>query len=329
MRNPIFAAAVALVGVITSLSPAIAEESCQLMRIAAIPFQTDSTAHVYVPVSLNGRGTHLMLDTGAFWSGVSTPMAAALGLPIRQATDFYMTDAAGKRIDKVVTIDQMKLGNIPFNSAVEMFVMDYTPNATLEQNGGVLGRNLFTQMDIEIDNAGKTISLFSQDHCKGAGVYWADEAVTLNFKRAKPSTPTGSNIRQKPSKHQIDTPIVAADLDGEIVSVLFDTGATRSGMDIEHAKRKFGIGPGSPGVEPAGKVYTGTGEAVDTYSYTFKSLTISGIKFENVTVLLGKFDDDAKLLLGMNELKKLRLYFAFKDGMIHITAADAGRTAQQ
>lgn len=29
----------------------------------------------------------------------------------------------------------------------------------------------------------------------------------------------------------------------------------------------------------------------------------------------------------MNELKKLRLYFAFKDRMIHITAADAGRTA--
>jgi predicted aspartyl protease len=289
--------------VMASAAPAIAEESCQLKRIAVIPFQTDNTAHIYVPVTLNDRSTHLMLDTGAFWSGVSQQMVAALNL-------------------------QMKLGNIPFNSAVEMFVMGDLPNTTVDKNAGVLGRNLFTQMDLEIDNAGKTISLFSQDHCKGAGVYWADEALTLNFKREKPQTPTGSNIRKKPSKHQIDTPIVAADLDGEVVSVLFDTGATNSGMDIEHAKRKFGIGPGSPGVQPAGKVYTGTGEAVETYAYTFKTLTISGIKFENVPILLGKFDDDAKLLLGMNELKKLRIYFAFKDGMIHVTAADAGRTPQ-
>jgi predicted aspartyl protease len=314
--------------VMASAAPAIAEESCQLKRIAVIPFQTDNTAHIYVPVTLNDRSTHLMLDTGAFWSGVSQQMVAALNLPIRDATDIYMTDAAGHRINKMVTINQMKLGNIPFNSAVEMFVMGDLPNTTVDKNAGVLGRNLFTQMDLEIDNAGKTISLFSQDHCKGAGVYWADEALTLNFKREKPQTPTGSNIRKKPSKHQIDTPIVAADLDGEVVSVLFDTGATNSGMDIEHAKRKFGIGPGSPGVQPAGKVYTGTGEAVETYAYTFKTLTISGIKFENVPILLGKFDDDAKLLLGMNELKKLRIYFAFKDGMIHVTAADAGRTPQ-
>jgi predicted aspartyl protease len=328
MRRFFLAAVIAIAAIPALLSPAIAEESCQLKRIAAIPFQSDSRAHIYVPTVLNEHNTHLMLDTGAFWSGVSTQMATALNIPVRQSTDFDMTDASGKKIDKMVTIARMKLGNIPFNSAVDMFVMDYTPSASLEMNGGVLGRNLFTQMDLEIDNAGKTISLFSQDHCKGAGVYWADEAVTLNFKREKPSTPTGSNIRKKASKHQIDTPIVAAELDGEIVSVLFDTGATRSGMDIEHAKRKFGIGPGSPGVVPAGKVYTGTGEAVDTYSYTFNSLTISGIKFENVTVLLGKFDDDAKVLLGMNELKKLRMYFAFKDGMIHITAADAGRSPQ-
>lgn len=307
--------------------PSLAE-TCQLKRIAVIPFQTDERAHIFVPVTLNGRNTHLMLDTGAFWSGVNRQMVAALNLSIRDATDFYMVDAAGNRIDKMVTIKEFKLGGIPFNGAVDMFVEGDLPNESIEKNAGTLGRNLFTQMDLEIDNAGKTISLFSQDHCKGAGVYWADEAVTLNFKRYQPRSPTGTKLRTKPSEHQIDTPIVAADLDGEIVSVLFDTGATRSGMDIEHAKRKFGIGPGSPGVQPAGKVYTGAGEAIDTYSYTFKTLSIAGIRFDNITMLLGKFDEDAKVLLGMNELKKLRLYFAFKDGMIHVTAADAGRAQQ-
>jgi predicted aspartyl protease len=310
-----------------SLVPALAE-SCRLTRIAQIPYQTDARAHVFVPATLNGRNTHLMLDTGAFWSSISPPLVAALNLQPRDATDFYMVDAGGRRIDKMVTIAEMKLGSIPFDRAVEMYVDGGFPDTSLDRNGGILGRNLFTQMDLEIDPAGKTISLFTQDHCKGDGVYWADEAVTLMFKREKPRTATGTNIRSKPSKHQIDTPIVAAELDGEVVSVLFDTGATKSGMDIEHAKRKFGIGPGSPGVEPAGKVYTGTGEAIETYAYTFNSLTIAGIKFENVPMLLGKFDEDAKVILGMNELKHLRMFFAFKDGMIHVTAADAGRTQQ-
>lgn len=329
MRICIVATVLALSALSAPLSPAKAEEACQLKRIAVIPFRSDQSAHIYVPVTLNGRNTHLMLDTGAFWSGVSPQMAAELKLSVRDATDFYMIDAAGNRIDKMVTIGEFKLGGIPFNGSVDMFVQGDMPNASLDLDAGVLGRNLFTQMDLEIDNAGKTISLFSQDHCKGDGVYWADEAVTLNFKLQKPPKQTGSNIRKKPSEHQIDTPLVSAELDGEIVSVLFDTGATRSGMDIEHAKRKFGIGPGSPGVTPAGKVYTGAGVPIDTYAYTFKTLTIAGIRFDNITMLLGKFDQDAKILLGMNELKKLRLYFAFKDGMIHVTAADAGRTPQQ
>jgi len=60
------------------------------------------------------------------------------------------------------------------------------------------------------------------------------------------------------------------------------------------------------------------------FSYTFKTLVISGIAFENVPVHLGEFEDK-DLVLGMNELKFLRLYFAFKNNMIHLTAAEAGR----
>jgi predicted aspartyl protease len=154
------------------------------------------------------------------------------------------------------------------------------------------------------------ISLFSQDHCKGAGVYWSDEAVTLTFRR-KQGDP-------------IAMPMVAADLDGETVRTLIDTGSTVTFLQLEHAKRRFGISPQSPGVEPDGSAQVPSGKSIETYRYMFKTLTISGIRFENVSVRLGNFDD-ADLVLGMNEIKKLRLYFAFKDQMIHITAADAGR----
>ena len=173
----------------------------------------------------------------------------------------------------------------------------------------------------------RTISFFSQEHCKGAGVYWADEAVTLTFKKQPKRAAVGSNLK-KMDKNQIDMPIVAADLEGETISVLFDTGATFSVLDIDHAKRRFGVAPGSPGVTASGKLYSGSGQEMDTYTYTFKTLTIAGIKFENVPVRLAKLDDSAQMILGMNEIKHLRLYFASKDGLIHITAADAGQPQQ-
>lgn len=304
--------------------PAFAEEDCQLKRYGVVPFETDSGSQIYIPATIEGRSTRLMLDTGAFWSIIRRDLAEAANLSIGNA-EFYLFDVAGEKLTKSATAE-VKLGNLGYGKA-EFFISPALPGITIEQEGGVVGQNLLAKIDVEIDNAGKKVSFFSQEHCKGAGVYWADEAVTLNFKKAPAKAPIGSKLK-KMDKNQIDMPIVAADLEGEIVSVLFDTGATFSVLDLDHAKRRFGVGPGSPGVVPSGKLYSGSGEAIDSYTYTFKTLTIAGIKFENVPIRLAKMDDSTQLLLGMNELKHLRLYFAARDGMIHVTAADAGSTQQ-
>jgi clan AA aspartic protease (TIGR02281 family) len=235
-----------------------------------------------------------------------------------------MRDATGDKIDKMTTAE-LKLGNLGYGPA-EFFIGGLGGEESKDEVSGVIGQNLLAKVDLEIDNAGKTISLFSQEHCKGAGVYWADEAVTLQYKKQPARAPIGSNLKKK-DPNQIDMPVVAAELDGEVVSILFDTGATYSVIDIEHAKRRFGLKTDSPGVKPAGKLQVANGGIVDSYSYTFKVLTIAGIKFENVPVRLSTLEG-SQMLLGMNEIKHLRLYFASKDGMIHITAADAGRPQQ-
>jgi predicted aspartyl protease len=290
-----------------------AEQVCNLQRIAVIPFETDDSSHIYIPATIAGVRTRLMLDTGGWWSVVRNEIADAAGLKARTSYDVWIVDSAGKKQDKYVTVPELRLGatgNVVFGKPVDFVVVPGLDSKPIEQFGGTIGLNFFTRMDLEIDNAGKTISLFKQDHCKGAGVHWANEAVTLRFKR-DPGNP-------------IAMPIVAADLEGQIVRTLIDTGSTVTSMQLEHAKRRFGLTPQTPGVEPSGQIHLPGGSIVETYSYTFKALTISGIRFENVTVHLGDFDE-ADLVLGMNEIKKLHLYFAFKDQMIHITAADAGR----
>ncbi len=311
-----------------SVVSAFADDKCQLKRFgAAIPFETDEDGQIYVPATLGGRSKSQLLDTGADWSKITEDLAKSLNLTAStiDSSGVQMRDLAGKKIDKVVMVPEVKIGSLSYDGAVPFFVGGALPGRTIEQGGGLYGQNMLTRVDLEIDNAGKTISLFSQDHCSGDGVYWTDEAVTLQYKRVPAVQPPGTRIRQRIDKDQIDPPIVGAELQGESVSVLFDTGAASSSMDLELAQRRFGIGPGSPGVQPAGKVYTASGEEVETYSYTFKSLTISGIGFTNVPVLLGKFAESAQIILGMNELKHLHIYFSFREGFIYVTGADAGR----
>lgn len=319
MRNVVLAATLAFI----ATQPAHAEETCELKAYGTVAFETDDTGHIYIPATIAGRATRLKLDTGAYWSVLRRDLAEAQGLKIGAALYFDLYDLAGDKMTNMTTAD-VKIGTLGYGDT-EFFVGKPIEGSSMDKDGGLMGQNMLAKIDLEIDNAGRTVTFFSQDHCKGAGVHWADEAVTLNFKKKPAHAPIGTKLK-KADKNQIDMPIVAADMEGETVSILFDTGATYTSIDLAHAKRKYGIGTDTPGVVPFGKMYTANGNAVDAYKYTFKSLTISGIKFENVPVVLSDMNDESKVLLGMNELKKLRLYFAFKDGMIHITAADAGRT---
>lgn len=311
-------------------------EQCQLKRYGVVPFEINGSGQISVPATLGGHPTRLVIDTGSFWSVITGDLAKSLNLTLKPSTYFRIRDLSGVRLDTTVTVPDVTIGALSYGASV-FFVVSGVAGRTIEQEGGLLGQNLLTQADLEIDNAAKTISLFSQDHCPDDGVRWADEAITLQYKRmasGRAADDTGSGasynggtrFRQKTDNNQIDRPIVTAVVEGAPLSILFDTGASGTAMDLGMARRRFQLEPGSPGVQPAGKVYTISGEIVDTYSYTFKSLTIAGIKFENVPVTLGDFHEAAQMILGMHEMKHLHLYFSFKKGLIYITAADAART---
>jgi predicted aspartyl protease len=325
MRNILTATIIGMCMHALTAGSATAEDCKPLRRYAQIPFQQDSTKHIHLPVVIGGVNSQMMLDTGAFWSLLRKDIATQLGLEPRRNYNLMMFDGGGARIDQSVLVPEFRLGQLNFGAA-EFFVSEFWAGAPLNERAGVIGQNLLAKVDLEIDNAGRTVSIFSQDHCSGDGVYWADEAVVLKYERAGArTTATGSRLKRDVDKNQIDEPIVTAELQGKPVRLLFDTGATFTSMDLEHARNAFGLTKDSPGVEPAGSAIVASGARIETYRYVFSELKISGIRFENVPVLLGDFDRAAQVILGMNEMRKLRIFFAFKEGAIYVTAADAGR----
>lgn len=284
-----------------------ADEPCTLKQIAVLPFETDDSAHIFLPATMGGYRTRLMVDTGGWWSLIQEELAQKLKLEVRTSYDIWLVDGVGERLNKYVRVPDLTLGGRKVGASYDFVISKLSGARTIEEMGGTLGLNFFSTMDLEINFAGKTISLFSQDHCRGAGVHWANDWETLTMR--------------KQAGERIPMPMVSAELQGEEIRLLFDTGSTVTYLDLGHAKRLFKIGPGSPGVEPSGVTHLPSGKTVPLYQYTFDVLVISGVRFENVPVFMGDFDD-RDLVLGMNEIKRLRLYFAFKDRMIHVTAAE-------
>jgi len=147
--------------------PAFGEETCTLRRLAAIPFETDQSGRISLPAAFAGQPTRLVLDTGAYWGALSEALAKRLKLKIQTSYDFWTVDASGENLNNYVTVPEMRLGDIAFTFPMDFFIERGKYERTIEQDGGVLGLNFLARLDLEIDNAGKMISLYSQGSLQG------------------------------------------------------------------------------------------------------------------------------------------------------------------
>lgn len=288
---------------------ASADNGCELRKVLSIESKVDRGHHLFVPVTLMDRDTHLMLDTGGAWSAMNESFAKSLRLPIRRLNrDVDVVDAVGGRISSIISVPSMKIRGVQLKQAFEFLIVDRGEPPSPIGEAGTMGLNFFQNIDLEIDNAKKTISLFLQRDCEGGGVHWSDEATWFPF------------------RWKAGVPVVRMQIDGEEIGAVIDTGSTVTVIDIDFVRRHFGITPKSPGVRKLGMIKLPSGRTADTYGYTFKSLSVSGVTFENVPAHLVDLQSGAgQLILGMNELRHLHLYIATKEKMIYVTAADAGR----
>ena len=120
---------------------------------------------------------------------------------------------------------------------------------------------------------------------------------------------------------------------------LIDTGlASRSILDADTAHQLFDLSPDSPGAVPMG---TMGGSNRKIFGWTFKTLEIGGItvdtpRLEVIPDQMGKGNKEdiaadshirritqgmqPTMLIGMNVLRKLHLYIAFKERKLYVTA---------
>src|SRR5579871_5584427 len=95
---------------------------CVMGKVAELPVRMVGL-RALVPVKLNGIDSQLVVDSGAFYSTLSSANAAALNLKVRSTPDIsYITGVNGTAGVSLGTVDEFVLDNIPLKGQWQFLV---------------------------------------------------------------------------------------------------------------------------------------------------------------------------------------------------------------
>jgi predicted aspartyl protease len=294
------------------------EQCPPLTILGSVPLQFGVDGRIYVRTTVNDRPVSMLVDTGGFFTELSQPLVTALKLSTFH-TGFRLVglygDATNLATRAAFTLGTMHAANMDFMvmPPVHRFAPD-VPDAS-----GILAPNLFRNYDLDLDMAGRRLQLISQDHCDGKVAYWKANALA--------EVP----VRIAPAGHVL-VPIA---LDGHTFSAWLDTGSTVSLLNLSVAQAQFGLTDQEQPRQRANM--PGRRGRPEIPSHTFQSLSFAGVAVSNPRLMLvpdlirrkmsgagpGAEGHMPDVILGMDILRHLHLYLAYKERKVYNTPADA------
>ncbi|MEI9929026.1 MAG: pepsin/retropepsin-like aspartic protease family protein [Rhizomicrobium sp.] len=279
-----------------------------------------------MPVKIAGVPKLMLLDTGGGLSEIFGRAADELKLRV-QLSALAQYGVSGKYSDKA-TIAPIEIGPLKADKAPFIVAPDILDDDTT--HAGILGPDILHNYDVHLDFGNNTLALLSQDHCEGKVIYWPATAVAV------------VPMQVLASGHII----IQVMLDGKSIFAMVDTGAYQSTLSIPAAESYFDLKLGSPDAPVAGDLQERPGSK--TYLHTFKTLDFDGIAVGNIKVQIipdmtsdlfrnkpaigthipdRKYDDaKSDMLIGMDVLRHLNIYIAYKEQKLYITPATPSGT---
>lgn len=288
------------------LSPTLAEEDCRLQLAASLPM-TYYDGAIVVDAAIGDHPLKLIVDTGASTTMLRESVAAQMGLKYDVLKHWqYASVFGGVRLHHSARVKDFTLGNLR-GSGLSVFLMPEDEKQAWVQDG-VLGANVLSVYDVDFDFAHGKLNLFLPHRCRGKVVYWTqNEDLVAKL----PIDFNGSHIR------------IPVQIEGKEIDAVLDTGASDTVLDQETFMPKFGLTPQSPGVQE----YHDPADPMPRYTYTFKTLTLQGVTVNNAKVrfISQEYSKNPsyKMLLGMDVLRQLHLFIAYKEKMLFVTSATA------
>lgn len=290
-----------------------------LKLVNTVQMERDGANIDSVPIRINGVEQQFVFDTGGFTTSISRDAAEKLKLPIRPSY-MEMVNVAGGSTSDAASITEFTIGRLHGEKAT-------FPMAPFKGIDGIFSLNFMRPYDVDVDFGTDKLNFFSQDHCPGAVVYWKTDVVEA--------------IPFKISAGHIFVPVT---LDGNRLQAMVDTGATRTTLRLDLARSFYRLTLGDDETPQLEAGENPDPKSPKVYKHVFKTLSFGAIDVNNPAAMIledvwkrdaghaqlvgnrSKTEQDItallpELVLGMNVMRKLHIYFAFGENKMYISLA--------
>ena len=282
-----------------------AQAACKFQRLAEVPIIMEGTRPTIV-AQVNGKDARFLVDTGAFFGGVTLEAGERLGM--KHSTAPYgmtVTGAGGQTRDaRAMRADTLSFAGLGFRN-VDFLVIGRIGGDMV----GNIGENLMGPLDVEYDFANGVMRYFKAEGCgaKDNLAYWSKG---LALSRVDILDPTRITLKV----------VTNAKVDGHTVRVLWDSGASLSVLN-ESAAARAGVTVKSEGSVDAGLSYGIFGRGNDQFMAPFASFAVGGEEIKNTRLRVTKLgiSDEAEMLLGADFFLSHRILISNSQKQVYFT----------
>lgn len=296
--------------------------NCSIVKEATLQL-TEISKRYLAPVEIDGHAYLMVIDTGAESTFLNPEIADTLTLPVDNSSAVRMDTAAGELHPQYRRIvPSLKFGTEQWTDLRVLVASGLPPvqSGSPLKPAGVLGANVLSRYDLELDFPARTLTLYTVSGCMGHFVPW-----------------TGSYQAYTPESTRKTLMILPAALNGHPVRAELDTGAYRS-VVTSAAADAAGVDRVQLLREPALRGSGAGGQQVDTYLHRFSSFRLGEKTFYNTPFVVGDITlDNSEMLLGMDFLRPRRIWISYSSNWVFMqlatqtgesqTDADAGQRA--
>lgn len=281
-----------------------AHAACNMVNVGEFPL-TISGMRALVTAKVNGTEEPFIVDSGAFYSIVSSQTASRLKLPLSDLPPGQVLNVTGigGNVDwQIATVKEFTIYGVPVHN------VEFIAGGTETGASGVIGENFLGPIgDIEYDFANGILRFWRPKGC-GANplAYWATPGHASSVISIEPTT--------------MHKPLIegTAYLNGVPLHVVFDTGAARSLVSPQAAARA-GVKPGDPDVKNGG-VSLGLGpETEKSWVAVFASFKIGDEEIHHTHLQISETVSFTDMLLGFDFFLSHRIYVSGSQNKLYFT----------
>jgi len=283
--------------------PAVAAGvGCGAKRIGEITVATLNNVPI-VTLLANGVPVVLVLDTGAYRTILTPPAAQRIGAqPPRVKFDRRMSGIGGALPIREVELHSFTIGGVAIPWHRIAVAPATLPSVFFGPLDGLLGADVLSNFDIDIDLSHHRMVLHEKQSCPDAAPDWAEPYVGISTGRSR-------------SEHLF----FPVELDGRRIVAIVDTGAQSTALSGK-AARALGVSDAALARDPAKTMHGATGERVSGRIHRFSRLKVGEDSIRDPAIVVADLNlPDADLVLGIDFVRSRRLWFSYGSRRIFLS----------